>query len=729
MNGSTGSKRPWTAAALACFGIAGAQPKLTLIAKGAAALQEQSVTIGYAFAPGDVPKGKTPAARTPAGASVPIQVDAKAYHADGSLRHAVLTLRRSLPARGSEALLLEPAAPAPSAAPVQAAALLATGYDAKATLTLSGSAYTASARAALTAALQAAGSGGQPEAWLSGPLVSEWLVDAPFSDAAGKAHPHLYARFEIRAYAGMRSVRTGITIENDWAYAPGPSGFTYDVSLSSGADGYAKTGLRHRHHARWRRVLWWGEAPSLDAALDRDYLLSTGAVPAYDRSIAVRASALAALPAAFEPMAAGDLTAYMPETGAHDDIGPLPRFAALYLLSMDARARDNVLANGMAGGSFPIHYRDQAKGAPVSLDDYPYMTLLGNTGDTRNPSTGKEEAFPTVDAGSDSLTPDDAHQPSIAYLPYLISGDAFYLDELHFWADWNMVIANPYYRDFGKGLLKWAQVRGQAWSLRTLAHAAYITPDGHPFKAYFAEKLRHNLEWYRAYSQGPDASALGWLGTGSAIAYEPNGIAPWQDDFFTWAVGEAARLGFAEAEPVRDWKARYVVGRMADSGYCWLHASAYSQQIGPADKSRRYASFAEVYRANFPSAACAGTAMDGYPDVATGYGASMQPALATAVDAGLAGAAEAWARYQTRDPKQDYSAAPQFAIVPASRSGIGLRPPSGKPRRSADPRLLFDPGLGLLIVRGEGAESRRFDLRGKRRDGGIPRRGGAAPAR
>jgi hypothetical protein len=477
--------------------------------------------------------------------------------------------------------------------------------------------------------------------------------------------------------------------------------------------------MPHTHHARWRKVVWRGETPALDAALDRDYLISTGAVPEYDRGVSPAASALAGMQAEFAPMSEGNLSSYMPETGAHDDIGPLPRFAALYLLSMDARARDNVLANGMAGGSFQIHYRDKAKDLPVSLDDYPYMTLLGNPGDTKNPATGKLEAFPDVTEGLEKHAPDDAHQPSIAYLPYLISGDAFYLEELQFWADWNMLIANPYYRDFAKGLLKWSQIRGQAWSLRTLGHAAYITPDSHPLKAYFTEKLRNNLEFYQAYAGGTAASPLGWLGTGgSAFAYEPYGIAPWQDDFFTASVGDLMRMGFPGAKELMAWKGRYVVGRMADTGYCWLHAPAYSQQIGPADKSRYYATYGEIHRANFPNGACAGTAMDGYPEVATGYGANMQPALAAAVDAGLPGATTAWARYQTRNPKQNYSESPQFAVVPETREGIALRPVSSSPRRSSGPRLILDPTEGLLIGLGEGADSRRFDLRGKRMPGG-----------
>ena len=39
-------------------------------------------------------------------------------------------------------------------------------------------------------------------------------------------------------------------------------------------------------------------------------------------------------------------------------------------------------------------YRDKKTGRPVSLSDYPYMTINGNYGDTWNPTNNKMEAFP-----------------------------------------------------------------------------------------------------------------------------------------------------------------------------------------------------------------------------------------------------------------------------------------------------------------------------------------------
>jgi len=401
--------------------------------------------------------------------------------------------------------------------------------------------------------------------------------------------------------------------------------------------------------------------------------LATKAVPNYDRRVTINQTAISSMKSSYEPMSCGDLTSYMPETGAHDDIGPLPRFAALYLMTMDLNAKANMLANGGCGGSYQIHYRDKAKNMPVTLDDYPFMTILGNPGDTYNPKTGKYESFPTVTNGLDTLTPDDAHQPSIAYLPYLISGDYFFLEELLFWTNWNLLYTNPGYRDNEKGLLRSLQERGQAWDLRTLSQAAFITPDDHPQKAGLLAKLNNNIDYYtKKYADTVKTNRLGYIDDGYSLAYAPYGIAPWQDDFFTYSIGFLVDLGFTQAKNLLLFKSRFVVGRMTDAEFCWLHASAYSLQVGKSD-SAKYQTFGEMYRANFPDAtACTGLVMDGYPDSPTSYGSNMQPGLVAAVDYAAPGAAKAWTKYETRSPKQDYTSSPQWAIVPRSTATQGV---------------------------------------------------------
>ncbi len=134
-------------------------------------------------------------------------------------------------------------------------------------------------------------------------------------------------------------------------------------------------------------------------------------------------------------MAAGIMEKYMPETGGRWDIAPLPHWQALYLLTMDARAYEVTLATADLGASFASHYRNPKSRQPVTLDAYPKFSTHSNL-------VGKgPDQLPLPDTGgySDPLAPDAAHEPALDFLPYLITGDRFYLEELQFWAEWEFV--------------------------------------------------------------------------------------------------------------------------------------------------------------------------------------------------------------------------------------------------------------------------------------------------
>lgn len=442
---------------------------------------------------------------------------------------------------------------------------------------------------------------------------------------------------------------------------------------------------------------------------DARYLIETRAIPTYDLRVGVAQQTLdryakkLASPD-FEPMGKGLAMPGMRTTGGRPEVGPLPDWAAAQILSQDAAAWSATLAMGDLSGSWPIHYRDQKTDLPATLDDYPYMTLLGNQADAVNKRTGKSEWFPSC-AGrcKTPFAPDSAHQPSFAYLPYLISGDYYYLEELLFWANWNLLELAPPYRQFEKGLLKPGQVRAQAWGLRTLAQAAYIAPDSHPLKRYFIDRLNWNLDWYNdKFSNNPDANKLGVLTAGYAIVADDGlGALPWQDDFFTWAVGYTWALGFPQAQPLLRWKAKFSVGRMIDPDFCWVFASEYILNVRASRRREQLLeSFREVYQATIAARvnskgtrlgdlACEsqdiadwrtaarneknpGTTravrgeMVGYPYSPEGFPAILQSALAAAVDAGIPGASEAWQRFLARAVPGDYRFEPQFAIVPFS---------------------------------------------------------------
>ncbi len=666
-------------------------------------------TFGQVFKRGDVPQGFTLGARLADDTEIPLQVDVKATHGDHSLRHAVLTVQLpALSGNGAVSLTLFRTRTPLGGTAVALSNLLSGTFDATLDITThEGSAVPY--RLSVASVLADAVASSTVETWLSGPLVSEWIVTAPLARVSDSAeHPHLSAQFHVRAFAGLSRVRVSLVVENDWAYEAGPHNIVYDVGVTlEGAQAYARTGLEHFAQARWRKTFWWGGEPAIHVRHDSGYLMASLALPNYDRSLTVSEATLAAMEDAwnddmtdaglwgstlihiYEPMAPGLVNEYMPTTGGREDIGPLPGWAVRYLLSMDRRAKTSTLGTGDTAGSWPIHYRDKATGLPVSLDDYDHMTLLGNYADTWSEARGVYDAFPDCSGSCDTpYSPDSAHQPSLAYLPYLVTGDSFYLEELQFWANWNMLRQNPGYRAYGAGLLHSNQVRAQAWSLRTLAEAAFITPDAHPLKNYFVARTENNIAWYNEYydTDGTHGTSTGNnLGvlTSSALDYNGGrGVGSWQDDFFTWVSGHVTELGFSSAKPLLDWKAQFPVGRITGAGYCWIQAAPYYLNIRDSSVAPVYADFGALYDANAHAAtvglSCGGSAMatalrlsvgqmmGDNVDATLGYPANMQPALAASADSGIAYAQQAWSTFDGRTNPPDYNALPVWAVVPRS---------------------------------------------------------------
>lgn len=644
------------------------------------------VTFGQVFSVGHLAANTSLEGRLDNGAIIPLQLDVKAKHPDGSVRHAVISaLLPSLAAGETRSLSLTRSTAAASA-PAAASALLAAGFTAAFNATIGGVRYTASADQLIK--------NGKTTTWLAGAEANEWHVSAPLTSSAGVQHPHLTARFAIRWYPSAQKARVDVAVENNWAYEAAPQNFTYDADLVVGGKSvYAKLGMTHLHHARWRKLAWWGSAaPEVNVKHNTAYLISSRAVANYDQSLVIPETVLINYQsewaaASKDPMSIGIVTAYMPMTGGRRDIGLLPGWTVSYLLSMDKRVREVTLGTADLAGSWSTHYRDKQTGYPVSLVDYPSMTL-GRESDSFNPKTQRYESFPSC-AGPDlctsPYTPDTPHQPNMAYVPYLITGDYYYLEEMQFWGMWNIFSSHPGYRQYEKGLVISDQVRGQAWSLRTLAEAAYITPDNHPLKSHFINFVDQNLNWYnQTYASGASTSnALGVITNGYAMVYS-NGtaISLWQDDFFTSAVGHALELGFTKAEPLLRFKAKSPVERMISPNGCWILGAAYGMTVRDNESAPFYASYAQMYAATFPeyrSLECNGAAMlklagvktgemTGYASSAEGYPANMQPALAYAANIGGTDGKKAWEQFESRSEKPDYSKAPQFAIKPTFAS-------------------------------------------------------------
>jgi len=268
----------------------------------------------------------------------------------------------------------------------------------------------------------------------------------------------------------------------------------------------------------------------------------------------------------------GLLVAYFGGTGGRPEIGPLPRWTTRYICSQDPRLKAVTLGSGDLSGSCPVHIRDPKNDWFISVDDYPEYSF--NNAATRFRKKPRDTAgTPWIIAKGSYFSVDSAHQASLAYVPYLLSGDFYYLEEMGFWAARNMVQLNYAYRKRARAIIT-GQVRGVAWALRNHVHAAALYPDGSRGKAYFEAKLDSNLEYHKAHATAPDASPLGIFKWGARFAYTSGAawrsmprryysMAGWMHNFLAWAFGHIADHGYEKAKPTRDYLMTFSVGLAA----------------------------------------------------------------------------------------------------------------------------------------------------------------------
>ena len=75
-------------------------------------------------------------------------------------------------------------------------------------------------------------------------------------------------------------------------------------------------------------------------------------------------------------------------------------------------------------------------------------------------------------------------------MPYLATGDYYYMEEACFWGGYCLLATWPEPRQKGRGIIA-DQMRGDAWAWRNMADAGWIAPDGHPRQHTSTRKIPH----------------------------------------------------------------------------------------------------------------------------------------------------------------------------------------------------------------------------------------------
>ncbi len=224
---------------------------------------------------------------------------------------------------------------------------------------------------------------------------------------------------------------------------------------------------------------------------------------------------------------------------------------------------------------------------------------------------------------------DASHEPSPFFLPYVLTGDPFYLLELENWAAYDATesVGLDTGNSQGRGPTgaeggEDDQLRGVGWTIRSRAEAAFAVPDGDPFKTYLTILTNDDIarwegvlgvadpvfsgspeyQWAQQtgdpessteFGNPPPAAGLGGLtaniggGIGS-FGYVQQGIwtdsnvsaftSAWMQWYTQYSLGRAKELGFA-AGPLALATGNFLTGMIDNSGYPELIAS-YELPVG-----------------------------------------------------------------------------------------------------------------------------------------------------
>ncbi len=640
-----------------------------LVNSGSAAQAAADVTFGDLFAQGQLAAGKQLMARIN-GQLVAVQTDVKSSWADGSVKSAVLTLAAPAMAAGAslDGMLTVGTGATGSAITAQSVAARGVGLTLDLSVVGKGS-FHLDANQLLTQAIAA----GTVDTYLSGPTVSEFRVQSAIVDG-------LTATFDIRAYADGR-VRTDVTVANSDAFNPAIQAETYNATISqNGQTAYSVTGLNHALYTNWHQQIWsGGTASTVQVDQDMAALQRTGAISNYDLTTGVTDATLQQLAAVqqtykFGPEQIGTITPYMPQTGGRADIGVLPTYDAEYVTTEDPRARSMMLANADEAGSVPWHV-DNANGTPETLDQHPTMVLQGDLVSEAKPADLLPKGFTGTGNG---ITLDNAHQPSLSYLPYLLTGDRYYLDSLKDQANFVMAWNDWGYRGGNQGLLDYQPMRDQAWSLRTLADAAFILPDNDPLKSYFTQKLQGNLDYYVKYYITDDSMAAAGQLKGYVWDRFNNhtDVPPWQDDYLVQTLGELAARGYTQANQMLAWMTNFTAGRFLNgaNGFNPNFGASYGIANQDPTTNQLVTTWADSFNREYGAGATA-TTLNGHPDLPNDYAAIARAALGGIISAtGDVRAVEAfgWVADQMQVGASQYNTDPTFDIVPTMANGQSL---------------------------------------------------------
>lgn len=270
--------------------------------------------------------------------------------------------------------------------------------------------------------------------------------------------------------------------------------YTFSVT-KNGSPLFNTTVARHWWWSRWR----WQSAPR-PFVRTAAQLITNRQVPKLTTSYLAGYSAWSNNYTYTNPMDIANLQSAQGTGGDRPELGIITMPQADYLLLSTTLAKSSMIAQAEACASISWHVRDEATGAPFDVQVNPYWGTF----------SGFPPIIPTAAAPTDSdyTLIDVGHNPTLCYVPYLLTDDPYYLEELQFTALYHIIFSNFHSSNQAlPGLAYPGESRHWYWGVRDIGYAAAVTPPSVPnwlnSQNYWQQCLADNRTYLQRFMDSP----------------------------------------------------------------------------------------------------------------------------------------------------------------------------------------------------------------------------------
>lgn len=593
----------------------------------------------------------------------------------------------------------------------------------------------------------------------AGPIMSSWKYRKALTP-----DPHMVAWLEVCLYKGG-IVEVIPYVENGMLKVARPASKQATMALTINGTSRFNQSVELKSHSRTvlisgTHLAYWNiPDPQCAPQHDREYIYSTRLIPTYmhvtpDTAPTLKGEAYIG----FAPFQRGNHQVSMGSAGFQADIGIIPNHDALYFTNGSRKAFEGMVRNAFSTGRYRIHYRDETTHRPMRFSSYPNLVMNGK--DAGMASIGISTASEYTPTSTGGTTPpgepsrnfSSSHTPAMGYVPYMVSGKNYFLEEMEFLATLLYIKQVNTVRQLSKGILRTDvganQTRGAAWALIHLAQAAALGKDGDTITTELRNSLIENIKYYHAkYIAAGEVCPFGFTqlytdyGKSANVGMEASAF---QSDFFTQAIGFIRNIDPLLPTDVREqlrlfslYKYKSVIGRLGgisptEFPYQYL-GNGYDLPISPNQLAATdrpavnwdptvgptgpwHASWGEVFTKHFPGVvpAANGPLLGDFTGPGS-YFSNALPGIALAVEHGAPGALAAYNRLISASNWHTQSSAyintPVYGIAPASFAETPIEP---DPPPEPNPMPVAPTDLKLRLSGGASNSNPMLSLGGAR---------------